>query len=98
MTTALSDRFRRNEHIVTREILGETLLIPISTEMADMDNIFALNDTGAHIWHRLDGLVTLAGIRESVMGEFAVAEEQAWSDIAALVEELADAGLIEKVG
>ncbi len=97
MTATSTDRYRRNEHIVTREILGETLLVPISTEMADMDNIFALNDTDAHIWHRLDGMVTLAGIRDSVMDAFEVAEEQAWADLAALIGELADAGLIEKV-
>lgn len=97
MISKPTDRFLRNENIVTREILGQTLLVPISAELADMDNIFTLNDTGAHVWHRLDGALTLAGIREAVVDAFDVSAEQAWRDIHALVEDLAGAGLICKV-
>ncbi|MFT5173281.1 MAG: hypothetical protein ACI8W7_001455 [Gammaproteobacteria bacterium] len=97
MALTPTDRFVRNEHIVTREILGETLLVPISVDVADMDNIFALNDTGAHVWHRLDGALTLAGICEALVDAFDVSEEQAWDDIHTLVDDLLDAGLINKV-
>ena len=97
MSVQASDRLVRNEHIVTREILGETLLVPISAAVADMDNIFALNDTGAFVWHRLDGALTLAEIRESLLDEFDVSAEQAWEDIRALADELLDAALIKKV-
>jgi hypothetical protein len=92
-----TDRFARNEDVVTREILGQTLLVPISVELADMDNIFTLNETGAHVWHRLDGALTLAGISEAVVDSFEVSEEQAWDDLNALVDDLAAAGLICKV-
>ena len=97
MRATRTDRFKRNEHIVTREILGETLLVPISIDVADMDNIFALNGTGAHVWHRLDGALALAGICEALIDAFDVSEEQAWDDIHALVGDLLDAGLIKKV-
>jgi hypothetical protein len=97
MLAALSERYQRNEHIVTREILGETLLVPISVAVADMDNIFALNDTGAFVWHRRDGALTLSSIRESMPDALDVSEEQAGSDIQVLIDDLLDAGLVGKL-
>ena len=91
------DRYRRNHDVVTREILGETLLVPISAQLADMDNIYALNDTGAFIWSRLDGETPLAELRDQLMREFQVDTDPAWHDLSALLDELADAGLVERV-
>lgn len=95
--TTLHDCYQRNEDVVTREILGETLLVPISSAVADMDNIFALNETGAHIWHRLDGALSLAAICESIVDAFEVNEQQAWADTQVLIADLASAGLVSKV-
>lgn len=97
MTVSPTDHFQRKQDIVTREILGETLLVPISTDVADMENIFALNDTGAYVWHRLDGALSLAAIGEGLVDAFDVNQEQAWNDIQALIEDLAGAGLIGKL-
>ena len=81
---------------MTREILGETLLVPISVNVADMDNIFALNETGAFVWHRLDGALSVAGISEALIDTFEVDEEQARCDISTLIDELHSAGLVGK--
>lgn len=97
MSAVPSHRYARNPDVVTREILGETLLVPISAAIADMSNIFALNDTGAFVWQRLDGEIPLGGIRDGLSEAFEVQPDTAWDDLSALVEELADAGLVSRV-
>lgn len=92
-----SHRYARHDDVVTREILGETLLVPISSRVADMSNIFALNDTGAWIWQRLDGDTTLSAIRDALTEEFQVTAQEAWHDVVALVQELAGAGLARRI-
>ena len=89
--------YARHDDVVTREILGETLLVPISARIADMSNIFALNETGAFIWEHLDGATSLEGIRDALAADFEVSPESAWSDLETLVADLEQAGLIRRV-
>ena len=96
MNTAPDDIFQRPDSVVTREIVGETLLVPISGDLADMENIFALNGTGAFIWARLDGKTRLQSIHDQLCEDFAVESVQAWQDMQILLTELQDAGLVEK--
>jgi len=94
---APDDIYRIPDTVVTREIVGETLLIPISGDLADMDNIFALNDTGAFIWARLNGETRLTKINTEMCETFAVEAEQAWQDLHTLIGELKSAGLVEQI-
>ncbi len=89
--------YARHDDVVTREILGETLLVPISARIADMSNIFALNETGAFVWESLDGVTSLEGIRDALAADFDVSAESAWGDLEALVADLDQAGLIHRV-
>ncbi|MCI5122069.1 MAG: PqqD family protein [Candidatus Electrothrix sp. AUS4] len=86
--------FRHADNIVTRKVMDETLLVPISGEMASMDNLYTLNDTGAFIWKSLDGQHTLFDIGQDMAQQYdaplAVIEE----DIAEISLGLAEAGLI----
>jgi len=97
MSSAPSDRYARRDEVVTRAILGETLLVPISAQIADMRHIFALNDTGAWIWQRLDGETPLARIRDGLAETFEVSADTAWDDLRALLGELDAAGLVRRV-
>ena len=51
--------YKKTESVVTREIAGETMLIPITSQLADMQQIFALDAVSALIWSLLDGTHTL---------------------------------------
>jgi len=92
---ALAARYRRHDDVVTRDILGETLLVPVSNAVADMDFIFALNDTGAFVWARLDGETPLADIVAGLTDAFEVEAGPAEDDVRGLVAELAEAGLVQ---
>ena len=97
MDVSPDDVYRCRENLVTREIVGETILVPISGELADLQQVFSLNPTGAFIWQHLDGDTPLAAIQEAVVASFKVRKREAWTDLSALIVELADAGLIERV-
>ena len=99
MPTASSEHsvFRGRDAVVTREIVGETLLVPISADLADLDAIFALNETGAFIWQRLDGEHSLGQVRDAVVESFEVEPQEAWQDVNQLLGALAERRLVEQV-
>ena len=65
-----NDIYKQIDDVVTRKVMDETLLVPISGELASMDELYTLNDTGAFIWQALDGTRTLAEIGKLLDQEF----------------------------
>jgi hypothetical protein len=88
MTIRKTDRFCRNADLVTREIAGETLLVPVSGKLANLADMFALNPSGAHVWQLLDGQHSARDAANSLVEHFEVSEEQAWQDVSGLLETL----------
>jgi len=89
--------YKKKDDIVYRKVAGETILVPISGRLADMQMIFALNPVGEFIWEELDGSRTLQQIREDIQSSFDVAREEANADLEAFIAELLKEGLIEEV-
>ncbi|GMQ90430.1 MAG: hypothetical protein BMS9Abin10_0807 [Gammaproteobacteria bacterium] len=92
-----ADVYRCRDKLVTREIVGETIIVPVSGELADLQRVYSLNTTGAFVWERLDGSTPLEIIHQAVTENFKVGKKDAWADLAELVTGLAQAGLIERV-
>lgn len=89
----------RDPDVVSRRIAEELFLVPVKGRLADMGNIFTLTPVAEFIWERLDGQKSVSGIRDDLLAEFDVAQEQADRDILEFVTELLDAGLVlEKEG
>ena len=83
----------RNPDVVTREIAGETMLVPVTGQLAHLQQLFVLEGVGAHIWDQLDGKRSLQEILDSVLEEYEVTPDVARADLLALVNELIEAGL-----
>lgn len=98
MDVSPGDVYRCRENLVTREIVGETIIVPITGELADLQQVYSLNATGAFVWARLDGNTTLETIRNALTEHFKVTKKAAWADLAELIADLAGAGLIEEAG
>lgn len=90
-------RFKRHDHIVSRAIIGETLLVPISGQLADMQHIFTLNPVADFVWNQLDGERTTGEIRDGILEEFKVEVEEAVTDLLEFLDELESAALITEV-
>lgn len=90
-------RYKRNEHIVSRAIVGETLLVPIKGHLADMRRIFALNPVADYVWEKLDGDTVVDQIAAAIFEDFEVSKNEADSDLVELLEELIAAELVVEV-
>jgi len=97
MEVSPGDVYRCCENLVTREIVGETIIVPISGQLADLQQVYSLNTTGGFIWGQLDGNASLETIHRAVTANFKTSKKQAWTDLSELVADLTQAGLIEKV-
>jgi hypothetical protein len=89
--------FQRTRNIVSRRVAGELFLVPVAGNLADMQRIFTLTKVAEFIWDRLDGQRNLSDILNDVVERFDVNEEQADSDIQALVTELLTEGLVQEI-
>jgi hypothetical protein len=85
-----------SDHVVTRKIADETILIPISGNLANMQRIFTVNEIGAAICGLMDGKRTLDEIRRVLLDEFDVEQDRLNADIRDFVERLKEAGLISE--
>jgi hypothetical protein len=93
----LNTIYRKKPDVVTRQIAGETLLVPIRSQLADMQRIFALNSSAEFIWNNLDGKQNLAEILEGMGRHFDVQKEQAGADLRDFIGQLKEAGVIEEL-
>jgi hypothetical protein len=89
--------FQKNEDIVSREIAGETMLIPIRGNLADMQRVFLLEEVAEYIWQHLNGERELGTICDGVLDNFEVEKGDAEADISEFINELVKADLIVEV-
>jgi hypothetical protein len=95
--TASAKCFSRENDCVTREIAGETIIVPIRNRVGDLDSIFTLNEVGTMIWQLLDGRTNTHQIAEAVQQAYDVKQEEAIRDIVDFLESLKTAGLIKEL-
>jgi hypothetical protein len=88
--------YKRTESVVTREIAGEKMLIPIAGKIVDMQKIFSLDDVSGLIWGMLDGVNSLEDIVAAVVDEYDVPSDKAVADASKFIDELNAAGLVEQ--
>ena len=87
-------RYERDSNVVSREIAGERILVPIRSQSADMAAIYVLNETGARIWDLLDGQHSFLEIQSILVEEYDVSEDVAGADIVDIVEQLEGLGML----
>ena len=93
----MKEVYKKKSDIVYRKVAGETILVPVSGRLADMQRIFALNPVGEFIWDKLDGSRSLQQISDDIQRFFDVTGEEANADLEGFIAELLKEGLIEEV-
>lgn len=78
----------RSENVMSRTILGRTMLIPVRGTVADLQQVMTLNETAEFIWTRLDGTRDVARLACELSAVFAVDNEQARADVSDLLATL----------
>lgn len=82
------------ESFVTRRIAGETIIVPISGNVGDLESVYTLNEVGSFIWQLIDGERTAQALAAAVCAEYAVGPDQAARDVDELLATLEARGLV----
>jgi hypothetical protein len=78
----------RSESVVTRKTGHEYVLVPVVNNIADMNSVFTLNETGAFIWEHTDGKRTIRDIIDALASEYNIDFEHAKTDVIAFFNEM----------
>lgn len=91
----LNSVFSKSSGIVSRKTENEYVLVPVIDNIADMNTVFILNETGAFIWDNIDGKNTIGEIIEKLVTEFETKKETATEDVLSFCKEMKDFLIIQ---
>jgi hypothetical protein len=86
--------FAKEEDLVTRDVAGEKIIVPIKRHVGDLEGVFTLNELGAMIWQLINGQKTARELVAAVQDEYDVGAAEARKDVVDFLRSLEDAGLI----
>lgn len=90
----LSAVYERSDSLVTRDLAGEKIIVPVRGKVGDLNNIFTLNAVANDIWALLDGKRTVADIVEKLEQEYEVDRSTLANDVCRVLDELSSEGLV----
>ena len=94
---SLNSIVQRDPSIISRKIADEVILVPIRHKVGEIDCLYALNEVGARIWELIDGQRPLKTVRDMLVAEFDVSENEAEEDLLTLIEQLKQIKAIQEV-
>ena len=86
--TSLKSIPARSISIVTRKTGNEYVLVPITNNIADMNSVYTLNETGAFIWEQIDGKRNVEEIINELTNEYDIEKQNAESDVFTFIENM----------
>jgi coenzyme PQQ biosynthesis protein PqqD len=86
--TALNTILSHSSSIVARKTGDEYVLVPLANNIADMNRVYTLNESGAFIWDLIDGKRTVAEIIEAIESEYDTTREKAEQDVLEFIRNL----------
>jgi hypothetical protein len=86
--TGLKSILSHSPSIVTRKTGNEYVLVPIANNIADMNSVYTLNETGAFIWEQINGKRSVEELIAAVTAEYDIDYENASKDVFAFIENM----------
>ena len=79
--TGLNSILSHSPSVVTRKTGNEYVLVPVTNNIADMNSVYTLNETGAFIWEQIDGNRNIGDIIGLVIKEYDIDNDSANKDV-----------------
>jgi hypothetical protein len=86
--TGLNSIVSQSPSIVTRKTGNEYVLVPITNNIADMNSVYTLNETGAFIWEKIDGIKNIEEIIHELIIEYDIDSDNARTDVLSFIENM----------
>jgi hypothetical protein len=95
MTINCQSYYYVSKDVIARKIEGKLFIVPMISGVGNLDSeMYALNETGAAIWERLDGKTTLEDIIHDLVKEFNTSYDQIKNDVLDLMKMFEKMGLL----
>ncbi len=88
--------YQKSQDVVSRQILDESILVPIRHTQADLDTILTLNETAALAWNLLDQTSSFDEICQEIARQYTVDLPTAQADVQELFDQLIEMGVLHK--
>ena len=86
--TGLNSILSHSPSIVTRKTGNEYVLVPIANNIADMNSVYTLNESGAFIWDQINGKRCVEELIAAVTEEYDIDYENASKDVFSFINNM----------
>jgi hypothetical protein len=93
--TQVEQLFVRSQAVVSRQVAGETLVVPVRGKVGDLASIYSFNQTGSLIWQSLESPKGFAELVSTVEQEYTVEHDQARRDVNQFLHDMLSADLVQ---
>jgi hypothetical protein len=92
-----NSRFVRNRDVVSRQIEGELIIVPVRRGVGDMNSLYTLNSVGSVLWEFMAQEHSLPEMVKCVCQQFEVSSSRAKKDIESFLDSMLEEKLIQPV-
>jgi hypothetical protein len=86
---------KRKEGYLLQNVGGENILVPLGSEVINLNGIVTLNNTAKHLWNFLENDVSEIDLAIELARAFHVKEEQAAIDTHKFLAKITDLNLLQ---
>jgi hypothetical protein len=90
-------RHTRSTAIVSREVAGETIVVPICRGVGDLESVYTFNPVGRSLWRLLEHGQSAEELANWVATHYGVDAKQALADVQSYLSEIQEIGLVRTV-
>jgi hypothetical protein len=89
----LKELYLKKSQFASRQVGEEMILVPLKSNVSDMNELFTLNEVGSFIWDQINENSTLEDIINAVLLEFDVDINTARKDVEQFLQKLSSYSL-----
>lgn len=82
------------KEFILRNIVGETVLVPINKSESNFDGLITINEVGKFIWENIESAKDEEDLLSKILDEYDVEEEIARKDLNDFLQKLKDVDII----
>ena len=80
--------FKKYSNLISRKVENEYIIVPTVDNIANMNVLYTLNETGAFIFEQIDGEKTIEDIIKLINSEFGVDVKTTKNDLERFINEI----------
>ena len=86
---------RLKREFILRDIVGETILVPVGESTTSFNGLITMNEVGKFIWHNLSNVNSEEELVSLVLENYDIDKNIASVDVSEFLGQLKDADIIE---